>query len=64
MTAISAETLRSLRGFLHPRLIFSLGTAFMGAVLLVTGFPHYALAYFGLSLLGCLVVAALRRFGL
>ena len=62
--AVARRILWSLEGFLHPRLAFSLGTALMGALLLVTGFPHYALVYFGLSLAGCLVVAALRRAGI
>ncbi len=56
--------LQSLRGFLHPRLIFSLGTALMGVVLFAAGFPGYALAYFGLSLLGLAVVAVLKWAGL
>jgi hypothetical protein len=64
VAAVARRILWSLKGFLHPRLAFSLGTALMGAVLLVTGFPHYALVYLGLSLAGCLVVAALRRAGI
>lgn len=56
--------LQSLRGFLHPRLIFSLGTALMGVVLFAAGFPVYALAYFGLSLIGLAVVALLKWAGL
>ncbi len=56
--------LQSLRGFLHPRLAFSVGTALMGALLLATGFPVYALVYLGMSLLGLAVVAILKWAGL
>lgn len=60
----AAVRLQSLRGFLHPRLIFSLGTALMGVVIFAAGFPVYALAYFGLSLAGLAVVALLKWAGL
>lgn len=40
--AVARQILWSLKGFLHPRLAFSLGTALMGAVLLATGFPHWS----------------------
>jgi hypothetical protein len=53
-----------LKGFLHPRLYFSLGMALMGYLLLLTGYQRYALTYFGLSILGVLVVAGLKRIGL
>ena len=56
------KALQSLRGFLHPRLAFSLGTALMGFLLLVAGYPRYALTYFGLSVLGVAVAAVLKRW--
>lgn len=60
----AAVRLQSLRGFLHPRLIFSIGTALMGVVLMAAGFPVYALAYFGMSLAGLAVVAILKWAGI
>lgn len=60
----AAVRLQSLRGLLHPRLVFSIGTALMGVVLTATGFPIYALAYFGMSLVGLAVVAILKWAGL
>ena len=58
------KVLQSLKGFLHPRLAFSLGTALMGFLLLVAGYPRYALTYFGLSVLGALVIAVLKAWRL
>ena len=60
----AAVALRSLKGFLHPLLAFSLGTALMGCVLLATGLPEHAVILFGLSLAGIAAVAALRRMRL